>query len=128
MRFNQLTIGGNLGRDAEVKTTPSGETVTSFSVAVAAFKKDVESTWFACSWWGEQGKKLAPYLTKGKPVIVSGEVSLRMYPGKDGVQRGSLEVRVKEVQLAGGRDEGQTRAPAQRQEHAPEEDTSEIPF
>lgn len=106
MRFNQLTIGGHLGQDAEVKMTNSGETITSFSVAVSGYKRDSESQWFRCTWWGDRGPKLAPYLTKGKAVIVSGEVSQRTYEKRDGSAGASLEVRVNEVQLAGGKDEG----------------------
>jgi single-strand DNA-binding protein len=136
MRFNQLTIGGHLGQDAEVKTTNSGEAVTSFSVGVSGYKRDSETTWFRCSWWGDRGAKLAQYLTKGKAVIVSGEVSLRMYEKRDGSSGASLEVRVNEVQLAGGKDEsdgGERKAPRtepQRDEApAPQtNDSDDVPF
>ena len=54
--MNNLTIAGALGRDAETRTTQTGETVTGFSVAVSN-GKDRDATWFDCSLWGDRGPK-----------------------------------------------------------------------
>lgn len=127
MRFNQLTIVGYLGQNAEARTTQSGDTVTSFSVGVSGWKRDSPTTWFRCSWWGERGQKVAGYMEKGKPVLVVGEVSVREFEGRDGKARASLEVRVSDVQLLGGREDGGgERRPAPLPAGATDDD--DVPF
>jgi len=94
--MNVLTIAGNIGKDAELRTTQNGKQVAGFSVAVSK-GRDQETIWFDCSLWGERAAKLAPYLTKGSRVTVSGEVSAREHNGK-----AYLQVFVRELTLQGG--------------------------
>jgi single-strand DNA-binding protein len=94
--MNVLTIAGNIGKDAELRTTQNGKQVAGFSVAVLK-GRDQETTWFNCSLWGERAAKLASYLTKGSRVTVSGEVSAREHNGK-----AYLQVFVRELTLQGG--------------------------
>jgi len=101
--MNNLTIAGNIGKDAEVRQTQNGKTVCGFTVAVSGRGKDAESTWFDCSLWGERADKLAPYLRKGDKVTVSGEVSAREHNGK-----AYLQVFVREVTLQGGKPRNDT--------------------
>jgi len=100
--MNILCATGNLGRDAEMRATPAGKQVLSFSVPMKAGWGDREQTvWLNCSLWGDRGAKLAEYLTKGTMVAVSGELSVREYE-KDGVMKTSIELNVRDVTLCGG--------------------------
>lgn len=105
MRLNQTNIIGRLGADSRLQNI--GEhAVLNFDVAVSAYKKDGRPTWFRCSLWGERARKLEQYLVKGQAVFVSGEVSCKEYIRKqDGLMSASLEIRVAELQLLGGRTE-----------------------
>ncbi len=102
----QGLIAGNLGRDAELRTTQGGA-VCSFSVAVEQRAKgEKKTTWIRCSLWGKRGEALVPHLTKGSRVAVVGELSLHEYEGKT-----SLECRVSEVTLLGGGSRGERNEP-----------------
>ena len=97
-----ITIAGNLGRDAELKTLNSGDKVLSWSVAVEdRGGQEKRTLWFDCSLWGKRGDALAQYLTKGTKVAVSGELSTREHDGKT-----YLGVRANEVTLMGAKAEG----------------------
>ena len=111
--YSHACIVGHLGRDAERKAV--GERfVLNFNVAVTRKVKDVESTtWWRVAYWSNS-EKFAQYLTKGTPVLVSGEAYLRDYEKKDGTKGQSLELEAKEVRLMGGKPE-QAAAPAQPQ-------------
>ena len=113
--MNVWNFTGNLGRDAEVKHLPSGDTVTEFSVAVkAGYGKNEKTAWAKCSHWGKRGEAVAPYLLKGQLVGISGELSINEYTNKDGENKMSIEVRVNDLTLLGKRDGEQsaTRAPS----------------
>lgn len=96
------TLAGHLGRDAELKAA-GGSSVCEFSIAVTTNRREAESTaWYRCQVWGNRGEKLAPMLTKGKAVIVSGELVPREYRGKGDELRTSLDVNVNSLSFAGG--------------------------
>ena len=88
--MNNITIAGNIGKDAEVRSTPNGDRVAGWSVAVNEGKD--RTTWFSCSLWGDRAEKLAPFIRKGDRIAVSGSVSARAHDGK-----AYLEVRVSQV-------------------------------
>lgn len=67
--------------------------------------------------WGKRGEAVAQYLTKGQLVGISGEVTLREFTDRDGQKRSSLEVRVNDLSLLGGKRDGEQSAP--RSESAP---------
>lgn len=74
---------GNLGRDPESRSTNSGDTVCSFSVAVKqGFGRDAKSEWFRCSVWGKRGETVNRFLRKGMKVTVAGELVIGEYNGK----------------------------------------------
>lgn len=103
----QLIVAGNIGKDAQTRTA-GDTTVTGFSVASS--RKDKKSgkeitTWVNCSLWGQRGEALEQYLTKGKSVTVLGELTTREYE-KDGETRTSIECRVSDVKLQGGKNDG----------------------
>lgn len=116
--MNVITVAGPLGRDAEVRSLQDGTQVASFSVADSQ-GREKPTIWWRCSLFGRRAESLAPYLTKGQQVTVSGSVTEREYADKDGQQRKVQEIRVNDVALQGGKREGAAPAPAQRQAPAP---------
>lgn len=96
--MKSITIAGNIGKDAITRTTPQGDKVTSWSVAVEERNgQDKRSLWFDCTLWGKRGESLSQYLTKGGKVSVSGELSTREHEGKT-----YLTIRADQVTLLGG--------------------------
>ena len=105
---NKVILVGNLGRDAETKFTPSGVSVTRFSVATGRRWKDQQSgewkedtNWTNVVLW--RAENLAQYLTKGKQVYVEGRLQTRSYDDKDGQKKYVTEVVAEDVILLGGR-------------------------
>src|SRR5262245_60259787 len=99
MALSKIQIIGNLGRDPELRYTPSGRPVASFTVAVNQSTKNqqtgewVESTdWFRVSVWGDRGERVAENLRKGSRVFVDGRFKTREFEGNDGQKRMSLEI------------------------------------
>lgn len=112
--MNVWTFSGRLGADADLRTTSSGEKVLGFRVANDVGYGDRKTTqWVDCSIWGRRAEALAPHLTKGKQVVVSGEVTLREFEKRDGTRGAGLAVRVAEIDLVGGarEDGGERREP-----------------
>lgn len=106
--MNVFIFTGNLGRDAEVKHLPSGSTVCEFSVAVkSGFGENAKTTWVRCALFGKRAEGGLPqYLVKGAQVAVSGELELQEWEGQNG-KGAAVVVRVQEVDLIGGKGEGQ---------------------
>ncbi len=112
--FNKITIIGNLGRDPEMRYTPSGSPVTTFSVATNrryttqdGETRD-ETEWFRVSAWNRLAENTNQYLRKGSLVYVEGRFNSRMYQGNDGQMRVSNEVTANEIKFLSTRaqDEG----------------------
>lgn len=122
--MNSITVAGQLGRDAEVKYLQNGDALCSFSVADSA-GRDKGTIWWNCSIYGKRAESLAPYLTKGQAVTVAGVVSQRKWTDKDGQERTSMDVRVGEIALQGGRREQSQEEPKARPAQQQDED---IPF
>lgn len=131
--MNVITVTGHLGRDIEVRTTPAGDQVGSFSVADSQ-GKDKPTIWWSCQLWGKRVDSLAPYLLKGQKVTVSGAVSEREWTDKEGNKRKSMDVRVNDIDpFCGGAAERTQQAPAPRTAPARaspawHDDFSDIPF
>lgn len=115
--MNSITIAGSLGRDSEVRYLSNGDPVCSFSVADSQ-GRDKPTIWWNCSLFGKRAESLTQYLVKGQAVTVTGTVSEREWTDKDGGKRKSMDVRVNDVALQGGKREAApspapaTRAPA----------------
>lgn len=81
-----LTIAGNVGKDAVLRSTNSGDQVLGFSVAIDNGKDKSgakrEATWVDCSVWGERAKALEPHITKGVKLALSGRPTVRAHDGK----------------------------------------------
>lgn len=102
--MNVISLIGNIGRDSETRFTQLGDAITSFSVALTSgYGEKKITTWLNASIFGKRGESLAPYLKKGTQVGISGEFQARPYTTKDGVEKLSLEVRVNDVTLVGGK-------------------------
>ncbi len=102
--MNNITVAGQLGKDCETRFLPNGDAVASFSVADSQ-GKDKHTIWWNCSLFGKRGESLAQYLTKGQAVTVSGTISEREWTDKEGNKRKSMDIRVADVALQGGKRE-----------------------
>lgn len=128
--MNSISISGNIGKDAEIRYLPAGDPVCQFSVA-DNMGKDKGAIWWNCAIFGKRAESLQQYLTKGQQVTVIGTVTEREWVDKEGGKRKSMDVRVQDLALMGGKREA---APATRQAAKPaggfDEDLhdSEIPF
>lgn len=107
--MKNITIAGNIGRNAEVRTTGGGDKVAGFTVAVDDGYGDSKRTlWFDVSIWGKRAETLAPMLTKGGKVCVTGDLSTREHEGKT-----YLTVRAAEVTLMSAKREAVTEEQAE---------------
>jgi len=108
MSFNKIILVGNLGRDPELRYTPQGTPVCSFTVATNEKRKDRagetqdHTTWFRVTLWGRQAETASQYLTKGRPIYVEGRLRLEEWTDRDGKQRYTLEVHATDMQFIGG--------------------------
>jgi len=105
---NVISFTGTLGRDAEIRNTPDGNTVLQFTVANNNGFGDKKTTiWFRVSLWGKRAEgPLKNYLKKGQQVFISGEFRHHEYQGQDGTTKTSLEVNANIVDLVGKKQEG----------------------
>ena len=116
--MNSISVAGTLGKDAEIRYLPNGDAVCNFSVA-DSMGKDKGTIWWNCQLFGKRAESLSQYLTKGQAVTVSGNVTEREWNDKEGNKRKSMDVRVQDVALQGGRKEQQEDRPATRQAPKP---------
>ncbi len=103
MSLNKAMIIGNLGRDPEMRYTPSGQAVTQFTVAVNRNYKgqngewQEETEWFRVVVWGQQAERAAEYLRKGNKVYIEGRLQTRQWEDKDGQKRYTTELVANQV-------------------------------
>ncbi|MGB4957700.1 MAG: single-stranded DNA-binding protein [Candidatus Saccharimonas sp.] len=106
--FNKVILMGNLTRDVETRTTPSGQSVSNFSLAVTRSWKDQngqtqdQTSFINCVAWGKVGEIIGQYVQKGAPLLVSGRLDQRSYEDKDGNKRQAVEVVVEDFNFVGG--------------------------
>ena len=111
--MNKIIIIGNLGRDPEMRYSPSGTPMTSFSVAsnrrytTAGGEQREETEWFNCTAFGRMADVCNQYLTRGQQVYVEGRLRSSQFTRRDGTPGFSLEVTVNEMQMLGRRDDQQ---------------------
>jgi single-strand DNA-binding protein len=110
--INRVIITGNLTRDPELRSIPSGTSVCELRVAVNSSRKDESGNWvdkpnyFNVKVWGAQGENCSTYLSKGRPVAVDGRLDWREWEDKEGNKRQSVEIIADRVQFLGSRDGG----------------------
>src|SRR5437763_7547880 len=109
MSFNKIILVGNLGRDPELRYTPKGTPVCSFSLATNEKRKDRTTgenndvtTWFRVTLWGRQAETASQYLTRGRPVYIEGRLRVEEWTDRDGKARHTLEVHATDMQFIGG--------------------------
>jgi single-strand DNA-binding protein len=107
--YSRTILIGHLGRDAELKFTPGGAAVTTFSMATSETWKDKSTgerkeqvEWHRIVLWGKAAEAISPYLLKGKQVAVEGKLQTREWQDDKGVKRYTTEVKADRVVLLGG--------------------------
>src|ERR1700734_400752 len=117
--LNRVLLIGNLTRDPEVRYTPKGTPVTEISVAVNRVcsgedgEKKEETTFVDVTLWARQAEIAGQYLKKGRPVFIEGRLQLDTWDDKQtGQKRSRLRVVAENLQLLGGRQEGESSAPS----------------
>lgn len=139
--YQKLIIVGNLGRDPELRYTPSGHAVTHFSVATneawtdASGQRQERTVWWHVSVFGKQAEVCNSYLQKGVRILVEGRLNPdpetggpRLWEGQDGTVRASFDVTALNVRFMGGRSEGSVPGPAASEKEAPVVEMEETPF
>ena len=109
--FNQVVLMGNLTRDPELRQTPNGQNVCSFSLALNRSYKGADGNWQEATdyidvvAWGPLGERVAQYLSKGRPCLVNGRLQSRSWE-QEGQKRSKVEVVAQDVTFLGGPGEG----------------------
>lgn len=107
--LNKVMLIGHLGRDPEMRYTPSGKPVTTFSVATsrswstADGERKTETEWFNIVAWGNLAEICKQYLTKGQQVYIEGRLQTRCWEDAEGVKHSSVEVVAAEMMMLGER-------------------------
>jgi single-strand DNA-binding protein len=136
--LNKVQIIGHLGRDPEMRYTPSGRPVTTFTVAVSRSWNTVdgerhnETEWFNVVAWGNLAEICKQYLNKGQQVYIEGRLQTRRWDDKEGAKHTSVEVVANEMMMLGDRREHNNH-PQQPSEAAAEDNNvttneDEFPF
>ncbi len=111
--INVVVVTGNLTRDPELRSLPSGTSVCEMRVAVNSSRKDESGNWvdkpnyFDVTVWGAQGENCATYLSKGRPVAVKGRLDWREWEAQDGTKRQAVRIIADSVQFLGSRGDNQ---------------------
>jgi len=107
--INRVVLVGNLTKDPELRSTPSGTPVCSLRIAVNSRRRDESGQWidkpnyFSVSVFGNQAESCSQYLSKGRPVAVDGRLDWREWQAQDGSKRESVEIVAESVQFLGSR-------------------------
>jgi len=110
---NRVILTGNLTRDPELRTTPSGTSVCSLRVATNTRRKDASGQWvdkpnyFDVTVWAAQGENCATYLAKGRPVAIDGRLEWREWEDRDANKRQAVDIVADSVQFLGSRENGE---------------------
>ncbi|MBI3757595.1 MAG: single-stranded DNA-binding protein [Deltaproteobacteria bacterium] len=104
---NKVILVGNLGKDPEVRYTPSGQAMARFSIATTdtwtdqGGQRQEKTEWHNIVVWGKQAETCGQYLAKGRQVYLEGSIRSRSYDDKDGNKRSITEVVAQRVQFLG---------------------------
>ncbi|MBD3403226.1 single-stranded DNA-binding protein [candidate division GN15 bacterium] len=145
MSVNKAILVGRLGRDPELRYTPGGRAVASFSIATTERwtgqdgQRNESTTWHNIVAWGRQAEVMKEYLSKGRLVYIEGRIDNRTYDDKEGNKRFTSEVVVQNFQFlesrgaSGGGDQSQSQPEMQSSPDYPPErqsggDDDDLPF
>lgn len=112
MSVNKVILVGHLGKDPEMRYTPTGAGVCSFSLATNEFFQDrngepqKRTEWHRISVWGKNGENCSKYLKKGKQVYLEGRLHTRSWEDKNGQKHYATEINAHNVQFLGSKPEG----------------------
>ena len=129
--YHTLIIVGNVGKDPEMRYTPSGKPVTTFTVAVSRSwntldgERHNETEWFNVVAWGNLAEICKQYLTKGQQVYIEGRLQTRRWEDKEGGKHNSVEVVANEMMMLGERREHNNHTHAAPDATASEENSME---
>ena len=127
--MNKLVLTGNLTRSPELRSTPNGIPVCTFTIAVNGRKSDDPTAYFRITVWRQLAEICNRYLAKGKKVFVSGPVSVSTYTAKDGSTKASLEVTAEDVEFLSPAGTGAENATVDAQAgFVKVDDEEELPF
>ncbi len=110
--YNKVLLMGNLTRDVQLKSLPSGQAIAEIAIAInRKFKtKDgqdrEEVTYVDCECWGPRAEVIAKYFSKGKPIFIEGRLRLDSWEDKDGQKRSKMRVVIDDFQFVEGRGGG----------------------
>lgn len=116
--LNKVQLIGRIGRDPEMRYTPSGQPVASFSVATDESytnkegQKVEKTEWHRIVIWGKQAEFVGNYLGKGRLIYIEGKIETRKWTDKDGVEKYTTEIKAEKVTALDPKPEGQQAAPA----------------
>ena len=122
--MNKLTIIGTMVRDPEQRVTPSGISVTTFTIACNRKHRQEgqpEADFFRVTAWRQLGENCAKYLAKGRKVCVVGPVSVSTYTGQDGKTRANMEVTAEDVEFLSPREQAEPKPDAKEEQYRREE-------
>jgi single-strand DNA-binding protein len=123
--LNKAILIGNLGRDPEVRYTPSGVAVANFSIATSESwtnkegEKETRTEWHRIVAFGKLGEICGEYLSKGKQVYIEGRIQTRDWEDQNGVKRYTTEIVASQMIMLGSRDAGETFKPEGQAAAAP---------
>ena len=135
--LNKVMVIGHLGRDPEMRYTPSGRPVTTFTVAVsrswntADGERRSETEWFNIVAWGNLAEICKQYLHKGQQVYIEGRLQTRQWEDKEGQKHKNVEVVANEMMMLGDRRDNSKKSDESKQEEdqsEPVADEDEFPF
>ena len=126
--MNKLVAIGNLTRDPDLRSTPNGIPVCTFTIAVNGRKQDEPATFFRVTAWRQLGENCNRYLNKGKKVFVSGQVTVSTYTAKDGATRASMEITADDVEFLSPAGTGAENATVDERAGFVKVEDEELPF
>ena len=95
-----IILVGHVGGEPELNVTTNGTSVLKFSLAVnTGFKERSKVTWYKCSFFGKRADSVAPYVSKGKNIMVSGEPELNEWTNDEGKKFTNIQVNVNDLTL-----------------------------
>lgn len=113
LNLNKVILGGRLTADAELKQTPQGVSVTTFSIAVNRRGKDATTDFINCQAWRQTAETICKYFKKGSSICISGQIQVRSWQDQQGNKRYATEVVADEVYFVDSKTDNQASIPTE---------------
>lgn len=130
--FNKVILGGRLTSDVELKQTPQGIAVCTFSIAVNRKGKDAQTDFINCQAWRQNAEFISKFFKKGSSICITGSLQVRSWKDQQGNNRYATEVNVDEAYFVDGKSDGQASETAFQIPQAPKfeevDSDSDFPF